>query len=87
MSGTLYHNPRCSKSRIAKQLLEEAGVKFAVKEYLKEGLSQKELNELENALGMELIQFVRKNEAVFKELGLKEVSKKELISRNIFLAR
>ncbi|MEC9281363.1 MAG: arsenate reductase (glutaredoxin) [Bdellovibrionota bacterium] len=80
MSNTLYHNPRCSKSRIAKQLLEEAGIQFEIKEYLKEGLSQKEIKDLKAALGLKVIEFMRVKESVFKDLKLKEASEKELIS-------
>ena len=80
MSSTLYHNPRCSKSRTAKQLLEEKSIKFEVKEYLKEGLSQKEIKDLKNALGLNVIDFTRVKESVFKENDLKNVTEKELIA-------
>ena len=43
MSFTLYHNPRCSKSRQALKLLEASGQPFQVIEYLKEGLSVNEV--------------------------------------------
>ena len=80
MSNTLYHNPRCSKSRTAKQLLEENSIKFEVKEYLKEGLSQKEIKDLKNALGLNVIDFTRVKESIFKENDLKNVTEKELIA-------
>ena len=43
---TLYHNPRCSKSRMAKTLLEEKNIAFEVREYLKESLTEQELSDL-----------------------------------------
>ena len=43
---TLYHNPRCSKSRGAKALLDEAGVDYEVVEYLKAPPTRDELEHL-----------------------------------------
>ena len=79
MANTLYHNPRCSKSRQTLKLLEENGIKFEIKEYLKEGLSGKEIKDLASALKMDVLEFTRKKESVFKELALKDKSEKELI--------
>ena len=47
---TLLHNPRCSKSRLALQMLEESGVAFQVREYLVEPLSRSELEVLQELL-------------------------------------
>lgn len=79
MPNVLYHNPRCSKSRQALALLEENGVPFELKEYLKEGLTQKEIKELKQMLGTEVLKFTRTKESIFKELKLKEVSESALI--------
>lgn len=79
MPNTLYHNPRCSKSRQALALLEENGIKFEVKEYLKEGLSQKEIKELKNLLKADVKDFTRTKEGVFKELALKDASEAQII--------
>jgi arsenate reductase len=79
MANVLYHNPRCSKSRQALALLEENGIKFEVKEYLKEGLSQKEIKELKGLLKSDIKEFTRTKESVFKELGLKEASETQII--------
>lgn len=43
---TLYHNPRCSKSREALAMLEKASLEFKVREYLKEPLNEDELGDL-----------------------------------------
>lgn len=66
----IYHNPKCSKSRQTLALIEEAGIKPEVVEYLKTPLSAKELGELVQLLGVKPIDIVRTKEAEFKELGL-----------------
>lgn len=68
MSGyTVYHNPRCSKSRAALALLEESGVSPSVVEYLKNPPSEAQLRELIRKLGLRAEDLVRKGEAVYKE--------------------
>ncbi len=76
----LIHNPRCSKSRQAKELLEEKGIDFEVREYLKNELSEMELSEILNKLGKEPQDILRKGEAIFKEqFKGKELSRAEWI--------
>ncbi|WP_127717252.1 arsenate reductase (glutaredoxin) [Halobacteriovorax sp. HLS] len=66
-----YHNPRCSKSRQGLELLNTKGVDFEIKEYLKEGLAQKEVSSIIKDLGINPLQgLIRVKEATFKELGL-----------------
>lgn len=67
MGYTVYHNPRCTKSRNALQYLDEKGKKYEVIEYLKEIPSKKELKEILKKLGIQAEDLLRKNEAVFKE--------------------
>lgn len=67
---TLWHNQRCSKSRGAKEILEEAGVGFTERRYLDEPPSAAELDELLEALGMEPWDLARMGEPVAKELDL-----------------
>lgn len=64
---TVYHNPRCSKSRGACQILEERGIKAEVLDYLKTPPSKAELADLLKKLGLPAQALVRKGEAVFKE--------------------
>ncbi len=64
---TIYHNPRCRKSRETLQLIQESGEPHEIVEYLKKPLTQKELRRLLGLLGMEAEALVRKNEAVWKE--------------------
>lgn len=80
MSNILYHNPRCSKSRQALQLLEENGVKFEVKEYLKEGLTKTEVKELQKKLGISVVEFTRTKETIFKEKELVDANETQLIN-------
>ena len=67
----IYHNPRCSKSRQALQLLRDAGVEPDVVEYLKTPPSAKEIDALCSALGREPQAIVRFGEDRAKELCLK----------------
>ncbi|CAM2920152.1 oxidoreductase [Legionella steigerwaltii] len=65
---TIYHNPRCSKSRKTLELLQSKGFKPVIIEYLKTPLSLKQLNDLKNHFALQ--DFVRTDEYVFKELKL-----------------
>ena len=64
---TIYHNPRCTKSRQTLQLLQEQGIEPRVVEYLKDVPTERELEMLLMKLGMQAEDLVRKGEAVFKE--------------------
>lgn len=66
---TLLHNPRCSKSRAAKALLEERGVTFQERLYLENPLSKAELAELERRLGLPASEWVRRSESAYKDLA------------------
>ena len=63
----LIHNPRCSKSRQAKQILEDKGINFEVREYLKDELSENELSTILKKLDKSPQELLRKGEAVYKE--------------------
>jgi arsenate reductase len=66
----LIHNPRCSKSRAAKALLEERGTPFELRSYLEDPLSRDELTELQRRLGRPAREWVRRGEAAFSAAGL-----------------
>jgi len=70
MSVTLYHNPRCSKSRQALQLLREHGVEPEIVEYLKTPPDVAALTGILERLGMEPRELMRTKEAEYRELGL-----------------
>lgn len=71
---TIYHNPRCSKSRASLQVLEESGVDFEVKKYLDDGVTLNEVESILKRLGLETIEIFRTKEKEFKELGLSKAS-------------
>jgi len=79
----IWHNSRCSKSRAAFKFLEEKGVDFRVREYLKEPPSKQELQELLAKLNLSPSELIRKKEALFKELNLKDASQEELLEAMI----
>ncbi len=70
MSNIYYHNPKCSKSRAGLDLLNQKGIDFTIKEYLKEPLSSTELAQVFNKLNMLPSQVVRTKEDIYKELDL-----------------
>ncbi|GLX13888.1 arsenate reductase [Pseudomonas straminea] len=67
---TLYHNPRCSKSRAALQLLEERDLQPSVVLYLDNPPSAAQLREVLNKLGMPARQLLRSGEDEYRELNL-----------------
>lgn len=70
MKATIYHNPRCSKSRQTLALLQENGVDVEIIEYLKTPPNEKQLAAILKKLGIKPVELLRKKENVFKELGL-----------------
>lgn len=68
--ATLYHNPRCSKSRATLELLEEKGLKPRVVEYLKTPPDAATLEKILDMLGMEPRELMRKKEDEYQALGL-----------------
>lgn len=94
---TLYHNPRCSKSREALQLLEAKGCKPDIRLYLDKPPTAKELKDLLATLGLSARQLLRKTEDIYKELNLSDeklsetalikamVAHPKLIERPIFI--
>jgi arsenate reductase len=72
MTVTIYHNPRCSKSRQTLALLEEKGVPHKVVHYLETPPSMAELKRILKKLGLKARDIVRKGEVKYAELGLKD---------------
>jgi len=68
---TLWHNPRCSKSRQALALLQEAGADVTIRKYLDDSPTLAELRDVHAALGHPpVIEMMRPKEADFKAAGL-----------------
>ncbi len=71
---TIYHNPRCSKSRQTLTLLQERGVAPNVVEYLQTPPSPDELAEILTLLELTPRELMRKKEAPYSELNLGEAT-------------
>ena len=69
---TIWHNPRCTKSRNAVTLLEEKGIDAEVVKYLDTPPSREELVAVLKMLGISARELMRTKEAIYKELNLKE---------------
>ena len=67
MKAKIYHNPRCQKSREALQYLEEKNIEFEVIKYLDQKLNLEDLKSLLKQLNIPVINWVRKNEKIWKE--------------------
>lgn len=63
----IYHNPRCRKSREGLAILESNNKKFEIINYLNDILTEKELKQIIELLGIKPIELVRKNEAIWKD--------------------
>jgi len=85
---TIYHNPRCSKSRQAVEFLNQHNFEVNIIEYLKTIPTKETILGIINSLDTPIEQIIRQNEEDFKNLKLqiKDLSKSELasiISENI----
>ncbi len=67
----LWHNPRCSKSRQAKEIVDASGVDYVERRYLDDAPTAAELSAVLDALGKEPWEITRMGEDRAKELGLK----------------
>lgn len=85
MPVTLYHNPRCSKSRQALELLRTRDVEPEIVEYLKTPPSTAELHRILDLLEMDPRMLMRKKESVYSELALDDdsLARDELIEAMI----
>lgn len=63
----IYHNPKCSKSRQAKKTLDEKAIDYTTHLYLNDPLSQDELQNLLDKLGLSIKDIIRTKEAIWKE--------------------
>ncbi|MDH3728061.1 MAG: arsenate reductase (glutaredoxin) [Myxococcales bacterium] len=81
MKVTIWHNPRCSKSRQTLQLIRDRNVEPTIIEYLKTPPSTEELEDLLEKLRMEPRELMRKKEAPYEEFSLDDPSltRKDLI--------
>lgn len=82
MSVTIYHNPKCSKSRQTLELLGEQNIKPVVIEYLKDPPTKEKLKEMLGQLNLAPRELMRKKEDEYKELNVDNpsLSDEELIA-------
>ena len=77
---TIWHNPRCSKSRATLALIEDEGITPEIRLYQDSATTETEIREVLNLLGISAADLVRKTEALFKELNLKDADDATLIA-------
>ena len=70
MPVTIYHNPKCSKSRETLELLRARGLEPQVVEYLKTPLDEAQIEALLEKLGIEPRALMRTQEDAYREAGL-----------------
>jgi arsenate reductase len=79
MTVTIHHNPGCSNSRGALEIIRAQGIEPRIVEYLKTPLSRDELSALVKKLGMPLRNIVRTKEAIYAELNLESAGDDALL--------
>lgn len=70
MAITIFHNPRCSKSRTTLSLLQEQGIEPDIRLYLQDPPDAAELEKILQLLGKSPRELMRKGEAEYREQGL-----------------
>ena len=78
-SITIWHNPRCSKSRAALTLLEEQGAEVKVVKYLETPPGRAELTAVLDMLGLSAKGLMRTKETLYRELGIKDINDEEML--------
>ncbi|WP_347251902.1 arsenate reductase (glutaredoxin) [Legionella sp.] len=78
---TIYHNPRCSKSRACLQLLQKTGKTVEVIDYLRQPLSLECIRHFAKHLGLKAL--VRNNETIYKELQLADADDETVLQAMI----
>ena len=74
---TVWHNPRCGKSRDGVKLLEEKGIDAEVVKYLETPPTKEEITDVLKMLGIGARELMRTKEAIYKELDLKNENDEE----------
>jgi arsenate reductase (glutaredoxin) len=74
MSVTIYHNPRCSKSRETLAMLQDKGIKPVIIEYLNTPPDKKTLQDILGKLGLSARQLLRVKEQAYQDLKLENTA-------------
>ncbi|MCL4135404.1 UNVERIFIED_CONTAM: hypothetical protein GTU68_029937, partial [Idotea baltica] len=80
---TLWHNPRCAKSRATLALLQDNGVQPSVRLYLQDPPSEAEIIAVRRVLDVTADAMMRKGDALFRDLGLRTAPEDQLIDAMI----
>ena len=80
MTLTVYHNPRCRKSREAIQYLEDKGLSFDIVKYLEHSFDKNTLGEVLKKIEKKPSEILRKNEVLWKkEYASKDFSEDQIL--------
>ena len=86
---TIYHNPMWSKSRKSVEILNEKKINFQIVEYLKSGVTIKQLKNILEKLNLPINDIIRKKDRLYKELELEKINNRDkllkILSENIRL--
>jgi arsenate reductase len=74
---TIWHNPRCSKSRDALNFLQEKKIALSVIKYMDAKLTKEDIKEVLQMLGMGARSLMRTKEDIYKQLNLKDENDEE----------
>lgn len=75
----IWHNPKCSKSRAAMELLENKNIDANVVKYLEQTPTKEQLKDVLSKLKISAKELLRTGEDVYKELNLKDISDEETL--------
>lgn len=76
---TIWHNPRCSKSRATLRLLQDRGIDPEIRHYLNDPPDRSEIAAVLAALDMQPADLVRRGERAFRDAGLTQISPPEAL--------
>ena len=75
----IWHNPKCSKSRAAKELLENKKIDANVVEYLKQIPTKEQIKDVLKKLRISAKELLRTSEDIYKELNLNQIDDEEIL--------
>ncbi len=75
----IWHNPLCSKSRSALELLENKGINADIVKYLENNPTKEQLKDVLKKLNIKAKELLRTNEDIYKELNLKDINDEEIL--------
>ena len=75
----IWHNPKCSKSRAAMELLENKNIDANVVKYLEQTPTKEQIKDVLKKLRISAKELLRTGEDVYKELNLKDINDEETL--------